>query len=158
MNDKPLLEGEKSRHSHSLRKLYSGALAPSEPAYHQHPPSLSASLQSGYLFACPPWARGPRPGTQLNFKGGLQTGMRAMGLHFSDVMAAAERLQGRIHRTPLLESLALNNLTGGRILVKADNLQLSGSFKVRQLPVFSPFNARDKRVRMSRRVACRSEP
>ena len=47
------------------------------------------------------------------------------------VLAAAERLEGKIHRTQLLESIALNNMCGGRILVKADNLQMSGSFKIR---------------------------
>ena len=47
------------------------------------------------------------------------------------VREAADRLKGRIHRTQLLESIALNNLTGARILVKADNLQFSGSFKIR---------------------------
>lgn len=51
----------------------------------------------------------------------------------SDVYAAAERLASvnLIHRTPLLESLALNNRTGARILVKAENLQVAGSFKIR---------------------------
>ena len=52
---------------------------------------------------------------------------------FSDVTAAAARLaaNGAIHRTPLLESVALNLLTGGRILVKAEALQIAGSFKIR---------------------------
>ena len=36
-----------------------------------------------------------------------------------------------ILRTPLLESLALNNMTGARVLVKAENLQVAGSFKIR---------------------------
>jgi len=48
-----------------------------------------------------------------------------------DVRSAAARLSGKIQRTPLLESLALNNHTGARILVKADNLQTAGSFKIR---------------------------
>lgn len=52
---------------------------------------------------------------------------------FSDVTAAAARLAGThsLHRTPLLESVALNLLTGARILVKAEALQIAGSFKIR---------------------------
>jgi len=52
---------------------------------------------------------------------------------FADVAAAAVRLTAThaIHRTPLLESVALNLLTGGRILVKAEALQIAGSFKIR---------------------------
>lgn len=39
----------------------------------------------------------------------------------TDVDAAAKRLKQYIHRTPLLESIALNNLTGARILVKVSS-------------------------------------
>jgi threonine dehydratase len=45
-----------------------------------------------------------------------------------DVMCAATRLKGKVQRTPLLESLALNNMTGARILVKAECLQVCLSF------------------------------
>ncbi|MEN7343365.1 MAG: threonine/serine dehydratase [Pseudomonadota bacterium] len=44
---------------------------------------------------------------------------------------AAMRLDGVINRTPLLESQALNELVGGRVLLKPENLQRSGSFKIR---------------------------
>ena len=50
---------------------------------------------------------------------------------FDDVSAAYTRLRGRILRTPLLESLSLNLLTGAKILVKAECLQTGGSFKIR---------------------------
>ena len=50
---------------------------------------------------------------------------------FADVAAAARRMRGLLHRTPLLESLALNNMVGGRVLVKAECLQRTGTFKVR---------------------------
>jgi threonine dehydratase len=50
---------------------------------------------------------------------------------FADVEAAAHRLQGLACRTPLLESEALNALTGGRVLLKAESLQRTGSFKFR---------------------------
>jgi threonine dehydratase len=48
-----------------------------------------------------------------------------------DVQRARERLAGRIVRTPMLRSPALDRLTGGTILVKAEPLQRTGSFKLR---------------------------
>jgi len=50
---------------------------------------------------------------------------------YTDVQAAAQRLQGQAVRTPLLESPALNDRVGGRILLKAETLQRTGSFKFR---------------------------
>ena len=50
---------------------------------------------------------------------------------FVDVEAAAERLRSIGVRTPLLESEALNERAGGRILLKAECLQRTGSFKFR---------------------------
>lgn len=48
-----------------------------------------------------------------------------------DIHAAAERLKGRAVRTPLLESPALNERLGGRVFLKAETLQRTGSFKFR---------------------------
>ncbi|HEY4136329.1 MAG TPA: threonine/serine dehydratase [Alphaproteobacteria bacterium] len=48
-----------------------------------------------------------------------------------DIEAAARRLDGVIVRTPLLESPLLNERLGGRLLVKAECLQRTGSFKIR---------------------------
>ncbi len=50
---------------------------------------------------------------------------------FADVRAAAERLDGIARRTPLLESDLLNERIGGRLLIKAEPLQRTGSFKFR---------------------------
>jgi threonine dehydratase len=50
---------------------------------------------------------------------------------FADVEAAAERLRGMAVRTPVLESEALNERAGGRVLLKAECLQRTGSFKFR---------------------------
>jgi threonine dehydratase len=50
---------------------------------------------------------------------------------FADVEAAAARLRGVVRRTPLLESDALNELAGGRLLLKAECLQRTGAFKLR---------------------------
>ena len=49
----------------------------------------------------------------------------------ADVGAAAARLRGRAVRTPLLEAPDLNARIGGRLLVKAEMLQRTGSFKFR---------------------------
>lgn len=49
----------------------------------------------------------------------------------ADIRAAAARLAGVAVRTPLLESPLLNDRLGGRVLVKAEPLQLTGSFKFR---------------------------
>ncbi len=48
-----------------------------------------------------------------------------------DIRSAANRLAGHIVHTPLIESVALNELLGGRILLKAESLQKTGSFKFR---------------------------
>ena len=49
----------------------------------------------------------------------------------NDVEAAAQRIQGLAIRTPLLESPLLNRHLGGRLLVKAEVTQRTGSFKFR---------------------------
>jgi len=48
-----------------------------------------------------------------------------------DIVAAAERIIKYAVYTPLLESSHLNDLCGGRILIKAEPLQRTGSFKFR---------------------------
>jgi threonine dehydratase len=50
---------------------------------------------------------------------------------FDDVRAAARRLEGQARRTPLLADTPLDRLTGGRILLKLETLQHTGSFKFR---------------------------
>jgi threonine dehydratase len=50
---------------------------------------------------------------------------------FSDVVAAASRIAPHAVRTPLVESPALNALTGGRVFLKLELLQRTGSFKFR---------------------------
>ena len=51
--------------------------------------------------------------------------------NFTNVEAAAKRLRGRAFRTPLLENAQLNALAKGRVLLKAESLQRTGSFKFR---------------------------
>ncbi|WP_323795884.1 threonine/serine dehydratase [Nisaea sp.] len=50
---------------------------------------------------------------------------------FADIEAAATRLKGEVVRTPLLEAPLLNEKLGGRLLVKPECLQRTGSFKYR---------------------------
>ena len=49
----------------------------------------------------------------------------------ADVDEAADRLAGVALHTPLLTSAALDAMTGGRIFLKAETLQHTGSFKFR---------------------------
>ena len=53
------------------------------------------------------------------------------GVAFADIEAAAARLAGHAVETPLLESPALNERLGLRVLVKAETLQRVGAFKFR---------------------------
>ncbi len=48
-----------------------------------------------------------------------------------DVLAARARIAGHVVRTPILRHRLLDELTGGRILLKAEPLQRTGSFKLR---------------------------
>jgi threonine dehydratase len=52
-------------------------------------------------------------------------------LTLDDVRAAADRLAGVAHRTPVVTSRTLDDLTGGSLLLKAENLQRMGAFKFR---------------------------
>jgi threonine dehydratase len=50
---------------------------------------------------------------------------------FDDVASAQRRLSGHVVRTPMLRNTLLDQLTGGTILLKAETLQRTGSFKLR---------------------------
>jgi len=50
---------------------------------------------------------------------------------FEDVHAAARRIEGLAHRTPVLTSRALDAATGAQVYLKAENLQRVGAFKFR---------------------------
>jgi threonine dehydratase len=49
----------------------------------------------------------------------------------ADVHAAAERLRGVAHRTPVLTARTLDERCGARVFLKAENLQRVGAFKFR---------------------------
>lgn len=50
---------------------------------------------------------------------------------YQDVRAAHERIEPYIHRTPVLTSSHLNDLTGAQVFFKCENFQKAGAFKVR---------------------------
>jgi threonine dehydratase len=50
---------------------------------------------------------------------------------FEDVLAAAARLQGHAHRTPVLQSRTLNAQLGAQAFIKCENFQRMGAFKFR---------------------------
>ena len=52
-------------------------------------------------------------------------------ISLDDVRAAARRIAGAAHRTPVLTSRALDEATGANVLLKAENLQRGGAFKFR---------------------------
>ncbi|MFC6161287.1 pyridoxal-phosphate dependent enzyme [Kribbella jiaozuonensis] len=52
-------------------------------------------------------------------------------LSLTDVRAAAERLKGVAHRTPVLTSRTLNERVGAEVFLKAENFQRIGAFKFR---------------------------
>ena len=53
------------------------------------------------------------------------------GITIDDVRAAAQRLRGRIKRTPVLTSDAVDDASGYAVYLKCENLQRAGAFKIR---------------------------
>lgn len=56
---------------------------------------------------------------------------RDSGVDWGAIEAAHERIRGRIHRTPVLTGASLNAMAGAELYFKCDNLQKTGSFKIR---------------------------
>jgi threonine dehydratase len=54
-----------------------------------------------------------------------------MSVTFADIEAAAQRLDGLALATPIIESPALNDRLGGRVILKPETLQRGGAFKFR---------------------------
>ena len=67
------------------------------------------------------------------------------------ITAAAERLEGRAVKTPLLSSPFLDEIAGRRVLVKPECLQKTGSFKYRG--AFSAVSALDPALRKNGVIA-----
>ncbi|WP_438390968.1 hydroxyectoine utilization dehydratase EutB [Caballeronia sp. DA-9] len=52
-------------------------------------------------------------------------------LTLADVYAARRRIEGRVTRTPLIESAALSRIAGTSVYLKLETMQPTGSFKLR---------------------------
>lgn len=50
---------------------------------------------------------------------------------YEDVLAAHERIKPHIHRTPILTSSFLDNITQAKLFLKCENFQKAGAFKAR---------------------------
>lgn len=70
-----------------------------------------------------------------------------MVVGFEDVVAAAERLAGIAHRTPVLRSRLIDEQLGAEVFFKAENFQRMGAFKFR-----GAFNAVSKLSEEQRRT------
>ncbi|OYU98319.1 MAG: serine dehydratase [Burkholderiales bacterium PBB5] len=57
--------------------------------------------------------------------------MSPFAIEFADIQAAAQRLQGVAHRTPVLRSRTADARTGAQVFFKAEHLQRMGAFKFR---------------------------
>ena len=54
-----------------------------------------------------------------------------LAISYADVAAAAQRLAGVAHRTPVMTSRTANEITGAELFFKCENLQRMGAFKFR---------------------------
>src|SRR5829696_9983985 len=65
-----------------------------------------------------------------------------LAINYEDIRAAAARLAGIAHRTPVVTSRTANVITGAELFFKCENLQRMGAFKFRgaynSLAQFSP--------------------
>src|SRR5580658_360298 len=65
---------------------------------------------------------------------------------FDRITAARKRLRGHAHRTPILTSRTVNQLTGVQVFFKCENLQRAGAFKFRgAFNAISQLSARERK-------------
>lgn len=57
--------------------------------------------------------------------------MADLAISFDDVVAAAKRIEGTAHRTPVLTSATADAMTGAKLFFKCENFQRMGAFKFR---------------------------
>jgi threonine dehydratase len=69
--------------------------------------------------------------TRLTSSPQRQRATPAVGPDFDAVRAAHIRIAPHVHRTPVVTSASLNEMAGARLYFKCENLQRSGSFKIR---------------------------
>src|SRR6516164_2751230 len=61
----------------------------------------------------------------------LNAEFRFTPIVWESIVQAHERIRPRIHRTPVLTSATLNALAGVELFLKCENLQKTGSCKIR---------------------------
>ena len=54
-----------------------------------------------------------------------------LAIDFQDVVAAAARIEGKVHRTPILSCQRFNSRSGVDTVFKCENFQKGGAFKIR---------------------------
>jgi len=60
-----------------------------------------------------------------------QPGPAVVGPEFDEIRSAHRRIAPHIHRTPVMTSASLDDVAGAKLYFKCENLQRSGSFKMR---------------------------
>src|SRR5579864_5256282 len=61
----------------------------------------------------------------------MATHMKTEAPDIEAILAAHRRISPRIHRTPVVTSESLNEMAGAQVYFKCENLQKTGSFKIR---------------------------
>ena len=62
----------------------------------------------------------------------MRSDMAPAPLSLDDVQRAGRALDALVIRTPVLENPDVNAMLGGRLLLKAENMQRPGAFKIRR--------------------------
>ena len=57
--------------------------------------------------------------------------MTSYAANLDSIRAAADRIAGKVHRTPVMTSTALDEMCGRKLFFKCENLQKIGAFKMR---------------------------
>lgn len=61
----------------------------------------------------------------------IDSSVDRLSVHYSDVVAASARISGEAVRTPIITNAELDRILSARVLLKAETLQVTGSFKFR---------------------------
>src|SRR5689334_7106472 len=72
-------------------------------------------------------AKAPTPAFSLT----VRAAPTAPLVTLQDVFAAADRLKGVVHETPVMTSRTLDAQVGGAVFLKCENFQRIGAFKIR---------------------------
>lgn len=112
------------------RGIWSGTSttrASSPNTHSTHPPSFEGRSSSLPLRGASLYCRNL---SQLVASRNMSTAQQ-LDVTFEDVKAAAKRLEGVAHRTPVMTSKTLNEMTGNEVFFKCENFQRMGAFKFR---------------------------